>query len=799
MLTAHRRIERQKLSPALVRLHRALSRLRSTVTLMHTGAHPDDEQSGLIAYLRFGLGIRVVIACSTRGEGGQNALGPERGGALGVIRSREMEEAARILDCDVHWLGHGPDDAVHDFGFSKDGDGTFAHWGEEKTVERLVRAYRTERPDIVLPTFLDVSGQHGHHRAMTRAAETAIQLAADPNAFPEHFAEGLMPWQVAKFYLPAWSGSGDTYDDELPPPDTTLMIHAVGRDTATGADYDRIGEWSRACHATQGMGHWPETPKSKWPLHLKLPESRYEAAIYEGIPESLMALAEIKELALESRKQLLDAHLSVEGAIAAFPDREAIISNLVGAAKRLKAVLASTSEVFLLQHGHRLKRKLDEIDAALMETASFFERCYLEEPMMQTGGQTRLVIEYGLGAAEVAITAQPMLPKGCSIACEQRTPEREILTVSLAKDAALSPLFEPAWRSLGGNGQAYIRLKAQFDGHLAACSFDLEEPLVIVPPVSLTVDPPAIIIAGQKKPLPIQLQAKGPAKEITFTSLNGWEAKLSGRSAVLHGPSDPAPGLTRLQALVDGTSAWKIHVASYPHIGATVWREPTVLPILALDLKLPDARIGYVDGGADNVSPWLKRMGLDVTDIEPHHLTDDLSEFTTIVVGILAFGLRDDLAAATEKLHRFVEDGGHLVTLYHRPSDNWHSDRTPPRKLTIGSPSLRWRVTDPHAPVTMLAPDHPLLVSPNPISKHDWEGWHKERGLYFASTWDDTYQPLLSMHDDGEQPLFGSLVSAQIGKGRHTHTGLALHHQLDNLVPGAFRIMANLVQPGKNS
>ena len=138
MLTARQRIERQKSSPALVRLHRALGRLRSTVTLMHTGAHPDDEQSGLMAYLRFGLGMRVVIACSTRGEGGQNALGPERGGALGVIRSREMEEAARILDCDVHWLGHGPDDCVHDFGFSKDAPGYRAAY--------LSRCSRPARP-----------------------------------------------------------------------------------------------------------------------------------------------------------------------------------------------------------------------------------------------------------------------------------------------------------------------------------------------------------------------------------------------------------------------------------------------------------------------------------------------------------------------------------------------------------------------------------------------------------------------------------------------------------------------------
>ncbi|WP_248633451.1 PIG-L family deacetylase [Cereibacter changlensis] len=213
----HARLAAREASPALMRLHRALSRLGSVVTVMNTGAHPDDEQNGMLAWFRLGLGMRVIVACSTRGEGGQNILGPERGGLLGVLRSREMEESARVIDADVIWLGHGPADPVHDFGFSKDGDATFLRWGEERTLERLVRAYRSARPDIVIPTFLDVPGQHGHHRAMTRAAETALALAADPAAFPEHAAEGLAPWRVAKFYLPAWSGGGATYDDALPP------------------------------------------------------------------------------------------------------------------------------------------------------------------------------------------------------------------------------------------------------------------------------------------------------------------------------------------------------------------------------------------------------------------------------------------------------------------------------------------------------------------------------------------------------------------------------------------------------
>ncbi len=184
----------------------------------------------------------------------------------------------------------------------------------------------------------------------------------------------------------------------------------------------------------------------------------------------------------------------------------------------------------------------------------------------------------------------------------------------------------------------------------------------------------------------VRLAVDGKADRIAFTSQNGWNISLNGQSAVLHGPSAPKPGLTNLQAAINENPAWQMQFTDYPHIGRTVWREPAVLPVLVLDVKLPNARIGYIGGGADNVDLWLKRMGFDMTDLEAHHLAGDLSQFTTIVVGIFAFGIRDDLAAATARLHRFVEDGGHLVTLYHRPSDGWHPDQTPPRKLTIGSP-----------------------------------------------------------------------------------------------------------------
>ena len=799
MLTARERIERQMSDPSLVRLHRKLSRLKSTVTMMNTGAHPDDEQNGMLAWFRLGLGMRVVIACSTRGEGGQNALGPERLGPLGVLRSRELEEAARAIDGDVCWLGHGPADPVHDFGFSKDGDATFTRWGEARIVERLVRAYRMERPDIVIPTFLDVPGQHGHHRAMTRAAETAIALAADPNAYPEHLAEGLKPWKVAKYYLPAWSGGGDTYDDEVPPPDTTLTVIAEGREPATGADYDRIGEWSRYYHASQGMGHWPKRPDTAWPLHLKLSAagSKAEQSVLEDLPASLAGLAGLPGLSANVAEALRSADAAIAVAIAAFPDRDVIIRALTEAAGWLDIALRSAPEEFTTLHGHRITRKQTELDAAILDAAAVFERAYADPPSISPGSVSEMTVELGDGAKGRKVDVTPVLPAGISASLRSHGDER-VFTLTAAPDAPLSGLYLPAWSALGGNGHACVKVSAEIGGRMVTGAFDLEEPFAVAPAQSLTLLPDALVVplGTKRSEWPIKASISGVDAPLSFKTPAGWVMKKTDGGWVAS-PTDAAkPGLAEIEPQIDGRPAFQVTPIVYRHIGRAGFRAPAALKVLSLDLKLPEgARVGYVGGGADRVGMWLARMGLDVTELDAQALSGDLSQFTTIVVGIFAFGIRKDLAAATGRLHRFVEEGGHLVTLYHRPSDGWNPGETPVRRIEIGSPSLRWRVTDPKAEVTVLSPDHVLLQGPNVIGPEDWQGWDKERGLYFVSRWDDVYEPLLAMHDPNEQPLKGALVSGVIGRGRHTHTSLVLHHQLDKLVPGAFRLMANLVQP----
>ncbi len=325
--------------------------------------------------------------------------------------------------------------------------------------------------------------------------------------------------------------------------------------------------------------------------------------------------------------------------------------------------------------------------------------------------------------------------------------------------------------------------------------------MLVLPGSSVRFDPEALIVnlAQPRRDRRVAVVLDPPDAErgtLAFEHPSGWSVSSEGDAIRIAPPPDLKPLQMVVRPTLSGRPAHAVTPIRSAPGGAAFLHRSVELPVLAVEARLPEgARIGYAGGGNDRVDAWLARLGLDVVDLDARRLAGDLSDLTTIVVGIFAFGTRQDLRAAAGRLRTWVEAGGHLVTLYHRPSDGWDPDTVPPRRLRIGLPSLRWRVTDPSAPIRVLTPDHPLLTHPNRIGPDDWARWDKERGLYFVSERDEAYVPLLSMNDPGEAPLDGALVSAPIGRGRHTHAGLALHHQLDKLVPGAFRILANLVQP----
>ena len=538
-------------------------------------------------------------------------------------------------------------------------------------------------------------------------------------------------------------------------------------------------------------------PQTAWPLHLKSGPTEQEADLRDGLPANLTLLA--ATVNADASAHLRAAQGGIDAARAAFPDRDGIVAALLAAARALEAADAALQPADLAACGHRLVRKRLEIDAATLLAAGVAPVAWLERPELPPGASTLLNLHLPEGALDIEV--HPVTPDWIKVLPVSGPPGLRQFEVSIEPDAELSSPWQPGHSGLSGNGALCLRLTAEIAGQAVGMIVDLETPLSIVPAHSVTLDPAAIIVAlpPDGKSIAIAARRQGTTASLRLAPATGVDvtATTDGFHIVAH--ADLSPGKHHLPLSVDGTPAYAVERVGDPHIGFTPYPVPQALDLLALDLVLPaGARVGYVAGGADRVGLWLARMGCDVVTLGEADLRDNLARFTTIVVGIFAFGRRPDLAAATARLHEWVRAGGHLVTLYHRPGDGWDPDTTPPARMVIGSPSLRWRVTDPKASVAVLAPDHPLLLGPNRIGPADWAGWDKERGLYFAAEWDPAYVPLLAMHDAGEPPLEGGLLSARFGRGRHTHASLVLHHQMDRLVPGAFRMMANLVQPASN-
>lgn len=834
MTPDQKRIFEQASGSAITRLWDSLMPLTSVNSFLQTGAHPDDETTRLLARLAKSDGVRLGYVCAVRGEGGQNDIGTEARSVLGVLRTREMERAAAVLDMELFWMNEEAEGAIFDFGLSKTAEETFGYWGRERTVERLVRTIRTFRPDVVAPTFLDVPGQHGHHRAVTQATEEAFRLAADPAAFPEHAKEGLTPWQAAKLYLPAWSGAGGAYDDTEPPPNATLTVPVGGFDPVHGATYPQIAQWSRAFHRTQGMGRWVEegdTDAETVPLHrlacaIDAPEE--EGGLFDGLPTTLGALAET--VADETTSEALrEAQWQVDAALAAFPDNGLVLASIHGALGAIRQAVHALPSVGPADRdaiAHRLDVKERQLCHASRCAALLVTRLDSDRPVAAAGDEVELTLTAYLGG-QIALTAMSLevvAPRQWPVAQSGAAPALLRPGQQLSANARLSVPsdaddFEPyQFRTMpnGANDRIHGLVRYAVDGVAVATTVEPEEPLAILPAVAVAARPAAIAYnLARGGPIPVSVTAVRNGGGDTDTGLApavppDWTLSPDDAKVPLPGIGDAAsaeftltppdtlpPGRYDIPLAVDGRPGRSARTIRHPHIRATHVVTPAQISVQAMSVALPDGlSIGYVDGGSDRVASWLAQLGAEVELLDPATLgSGDLGRFDTIVIGIFAYKTRPDLLAANGRLKDYVAAGGNLVTQYHRPWDNWDPESIPPHYLKIGQPSLRWRVTDQNAAVTHLAPDHQLLNHPNIIGAEDWQDWVKERGLYFAADWAPEYTPLLSMADPGEEPLTGSLLTAPYGKGRHTHTSLILYYQMDFLVPGAFRLMANLVTP----
>ncbi|GIP30290.1 PIG-L domain-containing protein [Paenibacillus sp. J23TS9] len=806
----------------VVDLWKAIKPLTTVASAMNTGAHPDDEHSATLAYLSLGLGVDTYSVIANRGEGGQNEIGSELGNALGIIRTRELQEASKITNVTLANLSQKLNDPIFDFGFSKSPDETLAKWGEDVAYERLIRQIREKRPDVLIPAFLNEDSTHGHHRAVNVLTVRAFKDAGNPQVFPEQLKEGLQPWQPKKLYVPA---TDKAYDASLP-------VNAYNE--LYGASYAQLGEESRYMHKSQGMGR--QVDEGQGTAYYKLEATadgskasgKPETSLFGGIAFTFDDLAkEINAKGKDNKvaKQLNTLQKDANEVIAAYPafdqvarevhEMKADVQTAVELVKSSSLDASAKNDLL-----HRLDVKDRQLNKASQEATSVVVKVKPETGEL-VPGQTAKVTVTAFNGGDVNVGKVDLklnVPEGWNAKAvgaatfakldknETVKTEFEVTVPKQVED------FNPYALPLISADIRYEAFGAQATLHAVP-----DNAVAVLPPVALTLSPEATVLNTLKPEDAVSVKVTAtnyaPGAETTKVSLKtpeGWTvepavqelkfaAKYETKTAefTVKAPAGVKAGSYSLSAVSSiGTtdSSRTVQVIHYPHIGKTYYIKPANLAIQAFDLKVPQGlKVGYVSSGFDNIDQVLRQVGVNVTNLDAKTIQfGDLSQYDTIVLGIRAYAFRPELIPSNQRLLDFAKNGGNLVVQYHKPEDKW-SPELAPYPIKIGEPLIQWRVTDENSKVTMLAPDHPIFNTPNKITAADWENWIQDRSAYNPSEWGKEYTELISNGDAGEKEFTGTFLSANYGKGTYTYSSLVWYREMPSLVPGSIRMFVNMI------
>lgn len=797
-----------------VDLWNTLQPLDTTLSFLNTGAHPDDERSHLLAYLSRGLGIRTASLIANRGEGGQNEIGKELGNALGIIRSNELIEASKVTGVEVFHLSQTTSDPIYDFGFSKSPDETLENWGRELTYKRFIHRIRTNKPDILFTSFLDVDTQHGNHRAINQLTRKAFEDAADPTVFPKQLEEeGLSTWQVKKLYLPAESENA------------TTAVEVGMYDPIYGMTYSQIGEKSRYQHKSQGMGN--DIPVEPETVNLRLAKSVMDIPAEEDLFDGMAY--DFSEIADQLNTNSLGAKLNhfqktLEKVIDQYPNRDKAMKNAhiaLNEANKLESKIQNSNLQEKVKEDilFRLDVKQQQLADVSKVASNLKVEAVVEDATLVQNGQTQITValenkgKHSLKNVSTTLS----LPEGWTMddapnpfglkAGEEKNIE---FTINVPADSNyFKPYEEPVIHS---------EISYSVGPTTVTQSYETNATVAVLPDVSVQVNPNKLVVNTLDIPEQIavesEVQNNTNGELDTSVSLDvpkGWTVKPESAPVTFEKEdetktvtftvspgTDVGKGEFSIKPVVNTNGkllSTYVQKIQYDHINTSYYLYPAKVEGVAFDLNLPEVlKVGYVDSGFDKVAERLQGIGMDVTKLLPEDLqSGDLSQYDTIVTGVRAYLSREDLRNNNERLLKYVEDGGHLVVQYNKPWDNWNPDETSPYKLVIGQPSINWRVTMEDAKVNVLKPKHPLFNYPNNITESDWSNWVQERGLYYPMEWDDRFETFVSMADPNEEPFNGGILMADYGEGTYLYTNLVWYRQIQNQVPGGYRIFTNLV------
>ena len=804
-------------------IYESIQKLNFLGSALYIAAHPDDENTRLISYLSNEIKAKTGYLAITRGDGGQNLIGPEISELLGVIRTQELLEARKIDGGEQFFT------RANDFGFSKHPDETLAIWNKEKVLSDVVLAIRKFQPDIIINRFDHRSpgSTHGHHTSSAMLSVEAFDLTNNPNIYPEQLNQTNI-WQPQRvFFNTSWWFYGNQENFEKADKTNLLSIDTGVYYPLNGLSNPEIAALSRSKHKSQGFGSTGSRGEEIEYIELirgDLPINK--SNVFDGIDTSWNRIKE--GTAIGNILSKVEADFN-------FTNPSTSIPKLVEAYKLIEK----------LEDSHWGTIKSNQIKDIIAACAGLYLEAVAETNHATQNSEVAIAVEMiNRSDANIIFTGlnlKDRSPKKLYKRFALENNKRALLkdTINISKNQEPTA---PYWLTSKGTLGMYTVTNSNDIGlpetpalHNAIFKLEIENtPIQFTKPIVYKTNDP---VKGEVyKPFVItpEASAKFTEKVIVFSNdqqkevsviVKAGKDKLEGFVSIAHPknwsvypekqtisiahddeeqtvvftivpPKDQNEGLiTPMVYVGDHVYTRELIEIDYDHIPFQTVLLPSESKVVRLDIQKKGENIAYIEGAGDVIPESLKQIGYTVVTIAPKDINaENLSRFDAVVVGIRAYNTVEDLKYKQQILFDFVEKGGNMIVQYNTNS-RLKVDALAPFDLELS----RDRVTDENSEVTFLNPSHSILNYPNKITQKDFEGWTQERGLYFPDTWSSDFTPILSMHDKGESPKDGSLLVAKYGKGYYIYTGLSFFREFPEGVSGAYRLFANILSIGKNT
>lgn len=798
-----------------------IQKLNFLGSVLYVAAHPDDENTQLISYFSNETNARTAYLSLTRGDGGQNLIGPELREKLGVIRTQELL-SARKIDGGTQFFTR-----ANDFGYSKNPQETLAIWDEHKVLSDVVRIIRKFRPDVIINRFnVESAGKtHGHHTSSAILSSKAFDLAGDPTKFPKQL-DHLQTWQPKRlFFNTSWwfYGSKEAFQNAMQKTDF-LAIDVGKYDVLTGLSVTEIAAKSRSQHKSQGFGvAGTRGTEFEYLQPIKGEFTENASSVFSGINTSWNRLengAAIGKILSEVQKEydfqnpaksvpkLLQAYQLIQKL--SDPHWKMVkseaIKNIILQASGVYLAISSTSETAV--PGEEVKFKLEAINrsnvAIELKSIEFQKANFETELHKSLHNNIDFQAEWTL-----------KIPENTPISNPYWLEEKGSMGMYIVADKEMIGLPETPPAFIANVHFLVNGIPLQINKPILYKTTDpvqgeIHRAFRIVPKVSVEIEGEMLIFNSEKsKEIQVKVHTFQDNLEgkLSLTAPSNWtvspesiDMKILSKNSEKTASFFITPPETADEAYIrpifttNGISfSEELILIDYPHISTRQVLLPAKTKVVRLKIQKKGEKVAYIEGAGDAVAEGIEQMGYQVSVLSPNEITaKNLKDFDAVVIGIRAYNTSETLDSKQPILFDFVKNGGTMIVQYNT-SRELKTERLAPYELKLS----RDRVTDENSTVKFLAKEHPVLNVPNNITSKDFEGWVQERGLYFPDKWSSEFVPIFGMNDAGENQMNGSLLVAKYGKGYYVYTGLSFFREFPAGVSGAYRLFANLLSLGK--